>query len=126
MLGLVFFLTSCFACDCASACADFVGVAPEQATLWSGLTAVLSVNVVVGIYIYMALQDAPTASQPQPDPAFLAAAQRSVEPTVGDLEARQRQAAAAGTPTSATAAASSATGAASTLTQRRGAGEKKE
>lgn len=68
---------------------DLIGIPEEHTTLFSGLTAVLAVNVVMAVYIVMALRDAPTASQPQPDPAFVAAAQRSIEPTAGDAEREQ-------------------------------------
>jgi len=83
-------------------------------------------NVVAGIYIYMALPGRPQrCGSRSPNPAFLAAARRSLEPTAGDFEARQRQAGAGGTPATA-GAAPTAAATASTLTQRRGAGSAKE
>eukprot|EP01018_Ginkgo_biloba_P014337 Gb_03839 [translate_table: standard] len=50
-------------------------------TLLSGFLAVISVNLVIGLYIFMALKE-PSASSHQPDPAFLAQAKASVDQTV--------------------------------------------
>lgn len=49
-------------------------MSPESYTLLSGFLAVISVNIVIGVYVCMALRDPPTASAPQPDPAFAARA----------------------------------------------------
>lgn len=46
-------------------------------TLVSGFLAVISVNVVIGYYIYLAMKE-PTNQEAQPDPAFLAAARASI------------------------------------------------
>ncbi|KQK22879.1 hypothetical protein BRADI_1g69860v3 [Brachypodium distachyon] len=46
-------------------------------TLVSGFLAVISVNLVIGFYIYMALKETP-AKEPQPDAAFLANAKASI------------------------------------------------
>ena len=54
------------------------GLSQQSATLWSGLLAVLSVNVVIVIYIVIALREKPVAATPQPDPAFLSRARASV------------------------------------------------
>lgn len=65
----------------------FQSLSAEARTLWSGLAAVLAVNIVIVVYIVMALRDPPTAPKPQPDPAFAAAARASIgqaepDPTV--------------------------------------------
>uniref|UniRef100_A0ACD5XHZ8 Uncharacterized protein n=1 Tax=Avena sativa TaxID=4498 RepID=A0ACD5XHZ8_AVESA len=50
-------------------------------TLVSGFLAVISVNVVIGFYIYSAMKDAPRL-EPQPDATFLANAKASInQPT---------------------------------------------
>eukprot|EP00271_Cylindrocystis_brebissonii_P021530 TRINITY_DN7746_c0_g1_i1.p1 TRINITY_DN7746_c0_g1~~TRINITY_DN7746_c0_g1_i1.p1 ORF type:complete len:125 (-),score=38.18 TRINITY_DN7746_c0_g1_i1:531-905(-) len=61
-------------------------LSPENRTLLSGILAVVSVNVVIGIYIYLALKDPPNSATPQPDPRFVAAAQRSVDKLHGQEE----------------------------------------
>jgi hypothetical protein len=45
-------------------------------TLVSGFLAVISVNVVIAFYIYMAIKE--TIDKHEPDPAFLAEAKASV------------------------------------------------
>ncbi|CAM6108463.1 unnamed protein product [Calypogeia fissa] len=45
-------------------------MSPRLKTLWSGGLAVFSVNVVIVIYIFLALREPPVAVPPQPDPAF--------------------------------------------------------
>ncbi|XP_057858771.2 uncharacterized protein LOC131067675 [Cryptomeria japonica] len=52
-------------------------------TLLSGFLAVLSVNLVIGLYIFMALKEAPSSTH-QPDPAFLAQARASIQKTVSE------------------------------------------
>ncbi|KAG6495650.1 uncharacterized protein LOC121992442 [Zingiber officinale] len=49
-------------------------------TLVSGFLAVISVNLVIGIYIFMALKE-PSNREHQPDPAFLADAKASINQT---------------------------------------------
>jgi vacuolar ATPase assembly integral membrane protein VMA21 len=43
----------------------------ENKTLISGFIAVISVNLVIGFYICMAMKESPTNTDPQPDPRFL-------------------------------------------------------
>jgi hypothetical protein len=50
-------------------------------TLLSGFLAVISVILVMGLYVFMALKE-PSTSSHQPDPMFLAKAQASMERTV--------------------------------------------
>lgn len=54
------------------------GLSPQSTTLWSGLLAVLSVNVVIVGYILIALREKPVRSTPLPDPAFLSKARASL------------------------------------------------
>lgn len=54
------------------------GLSQQSTTLWSGLLAVLSVNVVIVGYIILALREKPVRATPQPDPAFLSKARASV------------------------------------------------
>lgn len=49
-------------------------------TLVSGFLAVISVNLVIGIYIFMALKE-PSNREHQPDPTFLADAKASINQT---------------------------------------------
>ena len=50
-------------------------------TLASGFLAVISVNLVIGFYIFMAMKETPH-QEPQPDPTFLANAKASInQPT---------------------------------------------
>ncbi|GAQ90564.1 hypothetical protein KFL_006560090 [Klebsormidium nitens] len=56
-------------------------LSPEHRTILMGLLAVLSVNLVIAIYIYLALKEPRTAAEPQPDPAFAEGARKSVEGT---------------------------------------------
>ncbi|XP_066343798.1 uncharacterized protein [Miscanthus floridulus] len=46
-------------------------------TLASGFLAVISVNLVIGFYIFMAMKETPH-QEPQPDPTFLANAKASI------------------------------------------------
>ncbi|XP_047962420.1 uncharacterized protein LOC125207216 [Salvia hispanica] len=49
----------------------------ESVTLWSGILAVFSVNVVIAFYIYMALKE--PSSKPEPDLKFVAEAEASIK-----------------------------------------------
>ncbi|XAR53554.1 hypothetical protein NMG60_11022159 [Bertholletia excelsa] len=49
---------------------------PYTMTLLSGFLAVISVNVVIAIYICMAMRE--PSSKPEPDPAFIASAKASL------------------------------------------------
>ncbi|KAJ1265623.1 hypothetical protein BS78_08G090700 [Paspalum vaginatum] len=51
---------------------------PSAQTLASGFLAVISVNLVIGFYICMAMKETPHHQQPQPDPTFLANARASI------------------------------------------------
>ncbi|XP_072995414.1 uncharacterized protein [Typha latifolia] len=68
---------------------------PSSQTLISGFLAVISVNVVIALYIYLAMKE-PSNHEPQPDPAFLAEAKASIsQPTAapadaGDAHAREK------------------------------------
>lgn len=53
-------------------------VTPQTRTLLSGILAVVSVNAVIAVYVWMALRDPPTSAEPNPDPAFAAAAKASM------------------------------------------------
>ncbi|KAL8470060.1 hypothetical protein ACS0TY_032797 [Phlomoides rotata] len=51
-------------------------LSPESTTLWSGILAVISVNVVIVFYIYSAMKE--PSDKHVPDPAFLADAKASI------------------------------------------------
>jgi hypothetical protein len=53
-------------------------------TLVSGFLAVISVNVVIAFYIYMALKE--PSDKHEPDPAFLAEAKASVSQSTNQAE----------------------------------------
>jgi hypothetical protein len=54
-------------------------------TLASGFLAVISVNIVIGFYIYSAMKETP-CQEPQPDATFLANAKASInQPTSSQL-----------------------------------------
>ena len=56
-------------------------LSPSAQTMASGFLAVISVNLVIGFYIYMAMKETPH-QEPQPDPTFLANAKASInQPT---------------------------------------------
>ncbi|XP_073275370.1 uncharacterized protein [Primulina huaijiensis] len=60
-------------------------LSPESMTLWSGILAVISVNVVIGLYIYLAMKE--PSDKHEPDPKFLADAKASMiqsSPSVAD------------------------------------------
>ncbi|MQM01977.1 hypothetical protein Taro_034736, partial [Colocasia esculenta] len=50
-------------------------------TLLSGFLAVISVNLVIVLYILMALKE-PSTSEPQPDPTFVADAKASISQSI--------------------------------------------
>ncbi|KAL3830298.1 hypothetical protein ACJIZ3_019100 [Penstemon smallii] len=52
------------------------GLSPESTTLWSGILAVISVNMVIAFYIYMAMKE--PSDKHEPDPRFLADAKASI------------------------------------------------
>ncbi|PKI39604.1 uncharacterized protein LOC116195129 [Punica granatum] len=52
-------------------------LSPHSLTLLSGFLAVISVNVVIGFYIYMAMKE--PSEKHEPDPEFLAEAQASIK-----------------------------------------------
>lgn len=52
-------------------------LSPYSLTLLSGFLAVLSVNVVIGFYIYLAMKE--PSEKHEPDPKFLADAQASMK-----------------------------------------------
>ncbi|KAM3005665.1 hypothetical protein FF2_035770 [Malus domestica] len=56
-------------------------------TLLSGFLAVISVNVVIAFYIYMAMKE--PSDKHKPDPAFLAEAEASVSKLKGDADSSQ-------------------------------------
>ncbi|GFP81376.1 hypothetical protein PHJA_000281000 [Phtheirospermum japonicum] len=51
----------------------------ESMSLWSGILAVISVNVVIAFYIYMAMKE--PSDKHEPDPKFLADAKASIKQT---------------------------------------------
>ncbi|KAM1212952.1 hypothetical protein ACFX2J_004432 [Malus domestica] len=59
-------------------------MSPYSLTLLSGFLAVISVNVVIAFYIYMAMKE--PSDQHKPDPAFLAEAEASVSKLKGDTD----------------------------------------
>ncbi|KAL9255601.1 hypothetical protein AKJ16_DCAP13296 [Drosera capensis] len=63
-----------------------VDMSPYTKTLVSGFLAVITVNVLVAFYIYMAMKE--PSDKHQPDPAFLANAESSLNQTkpVEELE----------------------------------------
>ncbi|KAL0542576.1 hypothetical protein IC582_017645 [Cucumis melo] len=57
---------------------------PHSLTLLSGFLAVISVNVVIVIYIIMAMKE--PSSKHEPDPAFLAEAKASINQSTGKAD----------------------------------------
>lgn len=53
----------------------------SQQTIISGIVAVISVNLVIGFYIYIALKE-PSGAPHQPDPKFMAQAKASMNQSV--------------------------------------------
>ncbi|KAL2241774.1 UNVERIFIED_CONTAM: hypothetical protein Sindi_0295400, partial [Sesamum indicum] len=56
-------------------------LSPESMTLWSGILAVISVNVVIVVYIYAAMKE--PSDKHEPDPKFLADAKASIKQSGG-------------------------------------------
>lgn len=52
-------------------------MSPYSVTLLSGFLAVISVNVVIAFYIYMAMKE--PSDKHEPDPKFLAEAKASIQ-----------------------------------------------
>ncbi|KAK9989476.1 hypothetical protein SO802_029715 [Lithocarpus litseifolius] len=64
-------------------------LSPYSMTLVSGFLAVISVNVVIAFYIYMAMKE--PSDKHEPDPAFLAEAKASVNQSTSQAEAGVNQ-----------------------------------
>ncbi|KAJ6715042.1 VACUOLAR ATPASE ASSEMBLY INTEGRAL MEMBRANE PROTEIN VMA21 [Salix viminalis] len=58
-------------------------LSPHSLTLLSGFVAVISVNIVIAFYIYMAIKE--PSDKHEPDPAFLAEAKASVSQSAGKV-----------------------------------------
>ncbi|XP_057447479.1 uncharacterized protein LOC130739243 [Lotus japonicus] len=59
-------------------------LSPYSVTLVSGFLAVISVNVVIAFYIYLAMRE--PADKHEPDPRFLAEAKASINQTSGEAQ----------------------------------------
>ncbi|CAJ1946777.1 unnamed protein product [Sphenostylis stenocarpa] len=59
-------------------------LSPYSVTLVSGFLAVISVNVVIAFYIYLAMRE--PADKHEPDPKFLAEAKASINQPIGDTQ----------------------------------------
>ncbi|KAL6194927.1 hypothetical protein ACLB2K_036002 [Fragaria x ananassa] len=57
-------------------------LSPHTLTLLSGFLAVVSVNIVIAFYIYMAMKE--PSDKHEPDPAFLAEAKASINQSTAD------------------------------------------
>ncbi|KAL6198671.1 hypothetical protein ACLB2K_028460 [Fragaria x ananassa] len=57
-------------------------LSPHTLTLLSGFLAVVSVNIVIAFYIYMAMKE--PSDKHEPDPAFLADAKASINQSTAD------------------------------------------
>ncbi|KAI3464383.1 hypothetical protein Pfo_021046 [Paulownia fortunei] len=88
MIGVVNKFLIASICMCAAPIAILYGfnhnffpgsthLSPESMTLWSGILAVISVNVVIAFYIYMAMKE--PSDKHEPDPKFLADAKASIK-----------------------------------------------
>ncbi|KAI4332070.1 hypothetical protein L6164_017009 [Bauhinia variegata] len=64
-------------------------LSPYSMTLVSGFLAVISVNVVIAFYIYMAMRE--PADKHVPDPKFLADAKASVNQPTGEAQQSTQQ-----------------------------------
>ncbi|MBA0813205.1 hypothetical protein Gohar_027077 [Gossypium harknessii] len=65
-------------------------LSPHAMTLLSGFVAVISVNIVIAFYIYMAMKE--PCNKHQPDPKFLTHAKASVyQPTGEPMESLKKQ-----------------------------------
>lgn len=60
-------------------------LSPYSVTLLSGFLAVISVNIVIALYIYMAMKE-PASDKHEPDPKFLAEAKASVNQSTAKPE----------------------------------------
>lgn len=58
-------------------------MSPHSLTLLSGFVAVISVNIVIAFYIYMAIKE--PSDKHEPDPAFLAEAKASISQSAGKV-----------------------------------------
>ncbi|KAK6927485.1 Vacuolar ATPase assembly integral membrane protein Vma21 [Dillenia turbinata] len=69
----------------------FTDLSSYHVTLLSGLLAVVSVNVIIAFYIWMAMQE--PSDKHEPDPKFLAEAQASLNQDVPSelAESREKQ-----------------------------------
>lgn len=59
-------------------------MSPYSLTLVSGLLAVVSVNIVIAFYIYMAIKE--PSDKHEPDPSFLANAKATVSRSTVDTD----------------------------------------
>ncbi|PNX71558.1 vacuolar ATPase assembly integral membrane protein VMA21-like [Trifolium pratense] len=59
-------------------------LSPYSMTLVSGFLAVISVNIVIAFYIYLAMRE--PADKHEPDPRFLAEAKASINQSTGDAQ----------------------------------------
>ncbi|WJX70801.1 hypothetical protein P8452_54869 [Trifolium repens] len=59
-------------------------LSPYSMTIVSGFVAVISVNIVIAFYIYLAMRE--PADKHEPDPKFLAEAQASIKQSTGDAQ----------------------------------------
>ncbi|BFG28484.1 hypothetical protein CerSpe_147590 [Prunus speciosa] len=59
-------------------------MSPYSLTLLSGFLAVISVNIVIAFYIYMAMKE--PSDKHKPDPTFLAEAKASVSQPIGEAD----------------------------------------
>ncbi|KDP23904.1 hypothetical protein JCGZ_27104 [Jatropha curcas] len=64
-------------------------LSPHALTLLSGFLAVISVNVVIAFYIYMAMKE--PAEKHEPDPKFVSDAKASVSQLTGKAEESSSQ-----------------------------------
>lgn len=65
-------------------CTGSADLSPYSATLLSGFLAVISVNIVIALYIYMAMKE--PSYKHEPDPAFVAEAKASVNQSAAKAE----------------------------------------
>ena len=56
-----------------------IAMSQKWHTLLSGLLAVLSVNVVIAVYIVMAMREPRSKAEPEPDPVFASRARSSLQ-----------------------------------------------
>ncbi|XP_065863072.1 uncharacterized protein [Euphorbia lathyris] len=61
-------------------------LSPQSLTLFSGFLAVISVNIVIAFYIYLAMKEPSDKREPEPDPKFLSEAKASVSQLIGKTE----------------------------------------